>query len=138
MEAEVAPGDLMVFQIIGVHAIGRNDYVKVALVGIDSRCTDAGMSIDARNDKCERLDNGEEPVQVGAEESAIALLNDDGIRRKAVEFWQDLAAVGAGNGSPDAVLAHGGKGIGKIGRELLPDPVDRLSLCSEGGGELID
>ena len=134
---EVASSDLVVLRVVGVDAIAGDEHIKIALKGIDRRRTDASMGIDSCNNESEGLAGREELIQVGAKEGAIALLDDDDIGGKAVQLWQDLTAVSPSDRDPYAALAHGNEGVGEIGREFLPDPVDRLGVCSKCGDELI-
>jgi len=70
----------MVLTIIGVDAIDRQDYSSIALVSIDRSHPNARMSIDPGEDQSLRIDSIEHCLERCAEESAVAFLDEDGIR----------------------------------------------------------
>ena len=70
----------MVPAIIGVDAIGRQDYSSIALVSIDRSQPNARMSVDPGQDQSLRIDSIEHRIEPCAEESAVAFLDEDGIR----------------------------------------------------------
>src|SRR5262245_21994457 len=116
---EVSLGHLMMLRVIGGDAVRRDDYVVISLIGVDGRRSDTGVCVDACQNQDDRTQGVERLVQVRAEESAVALLDDYLVRGVAFEFGQQLASVRARD-SDAAVLPPGSEeGVAQVWGEFL-------------------
>jgi hypothetical protein len=81
------------FLVVRGNAVASHHDLIVSLISINNRRPDARMSIDAGHHQRQRSKPYENVVEIRAEESAITLLDDDGLVGMSLKICKDLATI---------------------------------------------
>ncbi len=66
----------MVLRVVGGYAVRRDGHLVIPLIRVDGRGADTSVSIDASQDQGYRTQGVKDLVEFGAEEGAVAVLDE--------------------------------------------------------------
>ena len=125
------------FLVIRVDAVRRQNHLPVSLIGINGRHTNAGMGVDACQNKSIGPETSKHLLKDCAIERTVSFLDNDSICRVDHQVGRYLGSLRSLYRDAYSLCPHVSKCIFQVWPEFLPDPNDRPAGTSDDARECV-